>query len=285
MEEARQYISRADRLWPYDTVRSHYPHNPSSSVVAVQIRSHQDGLRLAGERDHADEDADFGVPTDGVLHGDIAGFTPKDAPGARTIRTADLSQFVAEARPVVIDTVSYTWDVSIPGAVGLTFAGLGGGFTDSAQDHLRSKMRELTGGNLSKPIVAVGWNSERFDGRNLALRLVALGYTQVYMVPRRARGVGGKRVARDRTRCAAVVVPGRPRGSVDGEADCPSLRHGAPVVPIPQCVVEVEGQWQSDHDNAAGHRGRRRGAGPPVQRSEIHRGKQRLHGQVLGGIA
>ena len=211
----------------------------------MQIRSYQDGLRLAGERDHADEDADFGVPTDGVLHGDIAGFTPKDAPGARTIRTADLSQFVAEARPVVIDTVSYTWDVSIPGAVGLTFAGLGGGFTDSAQDHLRSKMRELTGGNLSKPIVAVGWNSERFDGRNLALR----------------------------------------RGSVDGEADCPSLRHGAPVVPIPQCVVEVEGQWQSDHDNATGHRGRRRGAGPPVQRSEIYRGKQRLHGQVLGGIA
>ena len=34
--------------------------------------------------------------------------------------------------------------------------------------------------DLSKPIVAVGWNSERFDGRNLALRLVTLGYTQVY---------------------------------------------------------------------------------------------------------
>jgi hypothetical protein len=27
--------------------------------------------------------------------------------------------------------------------------------------------------------VAVGWNSERFDGRNLALRLVALGYKHV----------------------------------------------------------------------------------------------------------
>ena len=29
-------------------------------------------------------------------------------------------------------------------------------------------------------VVAVGWNSERFDGRNLALRLAALGYTRVY---------------------------------------------------------------------------------------------------------
>ena len=41
-------------------------------------------------------------------------------------------------------------------------------------------MRQLTSRDLSAPIVAVGFNSERFDGRNLALRLVALGYTNVY---------------------------------------------------------------------------------------------------------
>jgi adenylate cyclase len=40
--------------------------------------------------------------------------------------------------------------------------------------------RALTYGDLAHPIVAMGFNSERFDGRNLALRLVALGYTQVY---------------------------------------------------------------------------------------------------------
>ena len=38
----------------------------------------------------------------------------------------------------------------------------------------------LLPGTCGRPIVAVGWNSERFDGRNLALRLVALGYTHVY---------------------------------------------------------------------------------------------------------
>ncbi|HEY2618981.1 MAG TPA: rhodanese-like domain-containing protein, partial [Acetobacteraceae bacterium] len=43
-----------------------------------------------------------------------------------------------------------------------------------------SKLHELTGRDLDRPIVAVGWNPERFDGRNLALRLVALGYTRVY---------------------------------------------------------------------------------------------------------
>jgi rhodanese-related sulfurtransferase len=64
--------------------------------------------------------------------------------------------------------------------VGLKFAGLGGSFTETAQARLGGKVRELTAGDLNQPIVAVGWNSERFDGRNLALRLVALGYANVY---------------------------------------------------------------------------------------------------------
>jgi rhodanese-related sulfurtransferase len=68
----------------------------------------------------------------------------------------------------------------LPGAIGLNYCGIGGSFVDDVQVRLRSKLHELTGGDLNHPIVAVGWNSERFDGRNLALRLVALGYTQVY---------------------------------------------------------------------------------------------------------
>jgi TolB-like protein len=177
---AKHAVAEADRLWPYDTVRSHWPDDLSSPVYAEQVRRLQAGLRLAGERDHADEQADFGVPSDATLLKDFVGLTPTTAPGARTIGTTDLAKFLALTRPVVIDTVSYSWGRSIPGAVGLKFAGLGGSLTDRVQDRLRSTMRELTTGDLSRPIVAVGWNSERFDGRNLALRLVALGYTQVY---------------------------------------------------------------------------------------------------------
>jgi rhodanese-related sulfurtransferase len=40
-------------------------------------------------------------------------------------------------------------------------------------------MLELIDGRQNRPIVAVGWNAERFQGRNLALRLAALGYTAV----------------------------------------------------------------------------------------------------------
>jgi adenylate cyclase len=87
---------------------------------------------------------------------------------------------LAERKPLVIDPMTYFWGRSISGAVGLKHAGAGGSLSGSGQERLRRKMAALTGGDLSKPIVAVGWNSERFDGRNLALRLVAMGYTNVY---------------------------------------------------------------------------------------------------------
>jgi rhodanese-related sulfurtransferase len=161
-------------------VRSLYPEELCSPVYAQQLRNYQAGLRLAGLRDHADEDTEFNVPPDALLHSEIAGQTPSEAPGVKTIRTAELVGFLPEAQPLVIDTVSNSWGKSIPGAIGLKFSDLGGSFVDGAQDRLRRKMTGLTGGDVQKPIVAVGWNSERFDGRNLSLRLAALGYTRVY---------------------------------------------------------------------------------------------------------
>jgi tetratricopeptide (TPR) repeat protein len=180
MEEAKHSLASADRIWPYDTVRGHWPDDSKSAIYVEQIKGYQAALRLAGERDHADEDADFGVPEDRALHSEVAGPTSTSAPGVKTIRTAELARLLAGAQPVIIDTVTYSWGRSIPGAAGLKFAGLGGTFTDAAQERLRGKMRELTDGDLNRPVVAVGWNSERFDGRNLALRLAALGYTQIY---------------------------------------------------------------------------------------------------------
>ncbi len=148
--------------------------------MTAQVEHLEKGLRLAGLRDHADEDADFGVTLDGELKQDLAGPTPTTAPGVTTIRTSDLLQLLAEQSPLVIDTLMYSRGQSIPRAIGLKSAGLGGTFADAAQCRLKRKTAELTRGELSEPIVAAGWNSERFDGRNLALRLAALGYTNVY---------------------------------------------------------------------------------------------------------
>lgn len=180
LDEAHRAIAEANRIWPYDTVRGQSPQTPSSRVYAEQIERYQAALRLAGERDHANEDADFSVAPDDKLHADLAGPTPTTVPGATTIRTAELERLLAERKPIVIDPLLYSWGRSIPGAIGLKRTGWGGSTSDATQDRLRRKMQALTKGDLSKPIVTIGWNSERFDGRNLALRLVVLGYTHVY---------------------------------------------------------------------------------------------------------
>jgi adenylate cyclase len=193
LDEGHRAIAEANRLWPYDTVRGHFPDDPSSRVYSEQIEYYQASLRLAGLRDHAEEDADFGVPADGNLHQDYAGLTPTTTPGVMTIRSTELQRMLSERTPIVIDPLLYSWGRSIPGAAGLKGAGRGGSTFDAVQDRLRKKMQALTKGDLTIPIVAVGWNSERFDGRNLALRLVALGYTNVYWYRggREAREVNG----------------------------------------------------------------------------------------------
>jgi hypothetical protein len=179
--EAHRALSEVNRIWPYATVRSIAPGEiPFSSVYGKQIERFQAALRLAGLRDHADEDADFDVAPDGILHADIAGPTPTAVPGVATIGTAKLERFVAERQPILIDTLLFSWGRSIPSAIGLKNAGWGGSTSDTMQDRLRRKMQQLTKGDPATPIVAVGFNSERFDGHNLALRLATLGYTQVY---------------------------------------------------------------------------------------------------------
>jgi len=156
-----------------------FPRYAASTELAARMKKLQEMSRLAGMRDHAEEDADFGVAEDNKLHPDLAGLTPTTVPGAATIKTAALVPFLAERQPLVIDTANYSWGVSVPGAIGLEDAGLGGSISDGFQNRLGRKMQQLTEGDLAMPIVVVGWNSERFDGRNLVLRLVALGYTQV----------------------------------------------------------------------------------------------------------
>jgi hypothetical protein len=137
------------------------------------------GLRLAGIRDHADENADSGIASDNVLHSEYEALTPTSLPGAKTIGTADLNELIQLRKPLILD-VSYPWGSSISGAVGLWGGGLGGSTSDTFQERMGRVMQLLSRGDKAMPIVTVGWNSERYQGRNLALRLVALGYTEVY---------------------------------------------------------------------------------------------------------
>ena len=80
----------------------------------------------------------------------------------------------------LIDVALDTWGRSIPNAIGLQGMGQAAGFSETIQNRFHRKMQNLTESDLSVPIVVFCVNSERFTGYNLALRLVALGYTQIY---------------------------------------------------------------------------------------------------------
>ena len=179
LDDARLALAEANRISPSVTLRSAFPGAEPGTLYATQIARVRDGLRLAGMRDHVEEDADFGIAADHRLHQGISGPTPLTVPGATTIRTDDLVRLLAARNPLVIDSDDHS-SRSIAGAIGLRYVGDGGDLSDVAQERLAAKMRQLTHGDLAAPVVAVGWNAETFDGRNLALRLAALGFSEVY---------------------------------------------------------------------------------------------------------
>ncbi len=146
-----------------------------------QIQSFQRALQAAGNRDHLDPDADFGIAPDDILHEDMEGKTPTTAPGVTTVSTEQLTSMLENEKPLIIDTMTNSWYRSVPGAIGLDFNGnTHGTFNDAIQKRLEPKMRELTGGNMDERIVTMSLNVAYFDGYNLALRLRHAGYTNVY---------------------------------------------------------------------------------------------------------
>src|SRR5712691_11628399 len=106
IEEAHHALEAANKLWPFSTVRSNVPENLANPVLAAQIARYQEGARLAGLRDHADEDANFNVPSSSELSGNLAGWTPMTVPGVVTVRTAELAALLAQRKPAVIDTAT-----------------------------------------------------------------------------------------------------------------------------------------------------------------------------------
>ncbi len=170
--------------YPFETLRGFYLLRliyPVSETVREIFRSIQDALKSAGVRDHLDPDLDFGVSPENFLHEDLGGKTPTTAPGVRTVGTERLLAMLGNEKPLVIDTMDGSVGPSVPGAIGLDFHGnTHGTFTDAVQQRLELKLRALTGGDMAKPVVAMGFNVARFDGYNLAPRISHAGYTQVY---------------------------------------------------------------------------------------------------------
>ena len=195
LEAAKRIIKQVTDQEPFWTWRDRYPDDPDSETNRVQVRSFMEALRVAGMRDHVDPDANFGVPPEDVLHLEFAGKTPTTTPGATTVGTEELAGMLRDKKPLVIDTMANSWFRSVPGAIGLDFHdNTHGTFTDHVQELLEKKLRQLTGSDMTRPIVALGWSAASFDGYNLALRIRHAGYTDVYWYRggRQAWEVAGK---------------------------------------------------------------------------------------------
>ena len=68
---------------------------------------------------------------------------------------------------------------TVPGAIQIDFPETGT-FTDEWQTALDTVVAQATHGDKQHPIVTFAWCVQRWQSRNLALRLIALGYTHVY---------------------------------------------------------------------------------------------------------
>jgi class 3 adenylate cyclase/tetratricopeptide (TPR) repeat protein/rhodanese-related sulfurtransferase len=183
MDQARALVAEANAIWPFHTVRGWRAALRRTGIMP-KIEHVQEGLRRAGLRDHVAEDVDFGASAGHSMPRELIGHTPTGVPGAATISTAGLKLMIAEEQPMILDVMASLalddYGQSIPNAIALPGAGAGGSFADAMQTRLERKLRQLLGTERNRPLVTLAWNAERWSARNLALRLVALGYTQVH---------------------------------------------------------------------------------------------------------
>jgi adenylate cyclase len=142
----------------------------------LQEKRLAEGLRLAGLRDHLDEQADFHVYSGGDLSERLYGLTPVSVPGGTTITTEQMVKLL-ESKPLVLSTTAE--NPTIPGAI-LVNLQTTGTLTDQWQVALGKLVSLATGGDKQRPIATFAWSVNRWPARNLALRLITLGYTNVY---------------------------------------------------------------------------------------------------------
>lgn len=163
------------------------------TAAAAPLLAASRAARAAGGFD--DELHDNGLPPAAALKaGGYDGPTPLHVSGAQTVTTSELKKMIdAEQPPVVVDVralpsscfgrpgVSCGVDtLSLPLALWLPGAGLGGGVHDALQGKLGERLSRYTCGGKQTPVVFFGASKTDWLPVNAALRAVALGFRRVY---------------------------------------------------------------------------------------------------------
>ena len=139
---------------------------------------------LATSPARADEDTDYGVaPIRTLRLADYSAPTPREVPGARTVGTAQLREWLrSEARdqPLLFDVLGGEAHESLPDAIWLPGAGRGQSLQDAVQEQLASTLKAATKGERGRRLVFFCQGPQCWLSYNAALRAVALGYDAVY---------------------------------------------------------------------------------------------------------
>lgn len=130
----------------------------------------------------ANEDVDYGIaPASTLRTADYHAPTPREVPGAKTIGTSALRDFLqAQPQPLLFDVLGGDVHASLPGAIWLPGAGRGQSFTDTVQARFAETLRALTKDDRKRPLVFFCQGPECWLSYNAALRAVALGYEAVF---------------------------------------------------------------------------------------------------------
>lgn len=159
---------------------------PALLLLAFEIsgaatREQVVGVPLSSDN-YAEEAADFHVsPVSRLRTEQLRAETPLAVPGVRTITTRALQTLLRTTPNVVLlDVLGGSGHDTVPGALWLKGAGLGGSLNDSVQSRLAARLRSATGGDPTRAIVTFCRDSRCWLSYNTALRAVALGYTNVH---------------------------------------------------------------------------------------------------------
>src|SRR5512134_4103701 len=102
----------------------------------------------------ADEDVDHGLaPVSTLRTADLSAPTPREVPGAKTIRTGALRESLrTDPPPLLFDVLGGEVHESLPGAIWLPGAGRGTSFTDSVQARLAQTLKAITKDDRKRPL-------------------------------------------------------------------------------------------------------------------------------------
>jgi DNA-binding winged helix-turn-helix (wHTH) protein/TolB-like protein/tetratricopeptide (TPR) repeat protein len=187
LEDARRELREFVNLRPWQTLRWMRHSTSPAAAAAKEWNNEIAGLAVAGLRDHVPEDEDPGLPTDeGLRPRNRFSVTPIGAPGISVVRTFELKALIDAAangqgeRPLLLSTNCHLcFDIDVPGAVSVREAYIGGTLDDQAREDLKSWLDGQLNGQTSRRVITFSWNAERWNARNLALELSALGYPNV----------------------------------------------------------------------------------------------------------